>query len=375
MLWNRVVCAISGSILVGTAAYAYEIKVRRLFINKYDVHETITTMATNCLQPAAPGASPPLPSNCWKNLDDIKNQSRKGGKSSYSDIEKASRWSDDPTRQDRKLSFAKIGYNIFRGCAEWIKKDRHPENAGLLCSSHYGKLQFLHAQAIDEDKGQARNTHQRIMQWADFAFRAARNERGSDGASFLDANFCSTIDGEPEGLKEAMQCRPDGRWAEWTVRTFFALTCRNPVSSANCGEPADHREGDRRALLAARGALLHLVQDSFSQSHTSRSLGAPIPHTGKPEGFTSKVVCAYPTAYFNYRFQELDAPGQHKKADKPPQVREGCDDDPRTAAQNDPQTDDVVKASAMVLWHLEHGTRATLRGYLVARVFGPEPAG
>jgi hypothetical protein len=128
------------------------------------------------------------------------------------------------------------------------------------------------------------------------------------------------------------------------------------------------------AQLAARGALLHLVQDSFSQSHTSRRVGSALPDDGGPDGFEPRVVCRYPTVYFNYFSQETKKKGAHKKADPSPRRDDSCEDDSRTPEPGDPETDDVVTASAMVLWHLEYGTAESLEEYLLSRVFGPTPA-
>jgi hypothetical protein len=281
----------------------------------------------------------------------------------------AVRWPDDPTRQDRRTSFPKIGYNLARGCSKLTRDSRVIEEIGLLCSSHFGKLQFFHAQAVDEDRNAA-DTHARILAWADLAFRIARNEKLGDGTRLLDANYCRFIAGEPAALSEVMKCKTPSIYDDWNVSTFFALSCSRPWPSGKCPYPTDPAEEDRVAILSAKGALLHLVQDSYSQSHTSRSVGAALPPNGPEGGFVSKVVCAYPTAYFNYREQKSKL---HSKADRPPVRDSSCDDDPRTAAPNDPQTDDVVTASAMVLWHLENGTRDSLRDYLVRRVFGPRP--
>lgn len=363
-----------GAACLGTAAQAYEIRVRKIFQLKHDVHESITAMAEECLGKVAPQR----PTGCWSGKTQIADRARSRFNESYSDRQKASRWPDDPTRQDRRLSFLKIGYNVYRGCEKRIKNNRNIENAGLLCSSHYGKLQFFHAQRADEDPTHLA-TYTKIMQWARFAYRVAAFERlGSERDPLLE-NYCAAIAREPAELAAAMQltdqtyCTDRDGYPAWTVRTFFTFTCSNPFHSGTCGEPLPGVEGDRKARIAATGALLHLVQDSFSQSHVSRSVGAPVSYTGGPDGFQSKVVCRFPTEYFNYRDQERDARGAHKKADRPPIVREGCAD---AAANGSSATvaDDVVTASAMVLWHVDHGTEESFLDYLRDRVFGPPPA-
>ncbi|HEX8380890.1 MAG TPA: hypothetical protein VF619_10125 [Allosphingosinicella sp.] len=354
------------AIVAGTAAQAYEIRVRRPFVKKADVHESITALAEECLKKTGPVS----PARCWHSGVDLGKLSISRDDERYSPLQVAVRWPDDPTRQDRNTSFPKIGYNLFRGCDKLVRKSRVIEEIGLLCSSHYGKMQFFHAQAVDEDKSPA-DTHGRILAWADLAFRIATDARLDDGKRLLDANYCQFILSEPAALSEVMRCKSPSIYDDWNVSTFFALSCATPWASYSCPFPTEAAEEDRLAILSAKGALLHLVQDSFSQSHASRSVGAPVPANGPQSGFVSKVVCAYPTNYFNYREQKSK---RHKKADRPPLRDASCNDDPRTAAENDPQTDDVITASAMVLWHLENGTPKSFRKYLVDRVFGPAPA-
>ncbi|HEX8625946.1 MAG TPA: hypothetical protein VF782_12850 [Allosphingosinicella sp.] len=353
-----------GAVILGTAAPAYEIRVYKVVQIKHDVHESITALAEECL----PGANGPA--DCWHPDANLAGRSVSQSNERYSPLQVAVRWPDDPTRQDEGISAGKIGYNMLRGCAKRARATRIFEELGLLCSSHYGKLQFFHAQAVDEDRTAA-DTYRRILAWSDLAFRIATDEKLPDGTRLLDANYCKFILGEPAPLSEVMRCKSPSIYDKWNVSTMFALTCDGPLPSYKCDYPPEPAEEDRMAILAAKGALLHLVQDSFSQSHTSRSVGAPVPPNGPLKGFISQVVCAYPTAYFNYSEQKSKA---HKKADKPPLRHSSCDDDPRTPDRpDDPQTDDVVTASAMVLWHLEHGDRESFRRYLVSRVFGPVP--
>jgi hypothetical protein len=360
MILRRISCAVIAAVLTTTSVSAYEIRIRRPFVKKADVHETITALAEDCLKnhKGAP------PSGCWTTDEDVAARSNRHDEA-YSDLQLAAKWPDDPTRQDRGASFPKIGYNMQRGCKKLTAESRTMEVVGLLCSSHFGKLQFLHAQAVAEDSTAA-DTYDRILAWADFAFRAARNEALPSGQAMLDANYCEFMMSEPAALRDMMKCTGND-YRLYNVSTFFALTCARPFGSSTCGSPSDATTEDSMAKLAARGALLHLVQDSFSQSHTSRAAGETLPPNGPNGGFMSKVVCLYPTAYFNYADQRAKA---HARADKPPTRDSSCLPD---AAGKPPQTDDVATASAMLLWHIKNGTRESLRDYLVSRVFGPRP--
>jgi hypothetical protein len=186
-----------GATWLGTAAPAYEIRVHKVVALKHDVHESMTALAEACLR----RSGREKPARCWPSAKELAASSNSRWGEAYSDLQKASRWPDDPTRQDRSFSFVKIGYNPLWGCPKWIRASRRLEDSGLLCSSHYGRLQFLHAQAVNEDGGSAAKTHGRIMAWAKFAFRVAKDERLAGGTRLLDAPYCSAIDREPEAIR------------------------------------------------------------------------------------------------------------------------------------------------------------------------------
>jgi hypothetical protein len=256
------------------------------------------------------------------------------------------------------------------GCQDIAGGGLSVENFGLTCSSHFGRLQFMHAMAGPDDQSVG-DTYDRIIEWARFSYRVASGEQD------LEANYCETFDDPTLSpvLRSAFQlqgrsfCKKRSRflfgsYPAWTVRTLFTLTCSNPLQSKLCWEDFGRR-GSEKARLAATGALLHLVQDSFSQAHAERSWGVGVNEKGP---FTSKVVCRFPTDYFDYRVQtDGQSEKVHGAADKPP---ERIDD----SCRRDPQTDDVVTASAAVLWHLdEKKTSEEFVRYLQDHVFGPRP--
>lgn len=114
----------------------------------------------------------------------------------------------------------------------------------------------------------------------------------------------------------------------------------------------------RLSRSAARGALLHLIQDSYSQSHVARGKE---PSAG---GFEPLVECTYPREYYDYSQQDS---GEHNKADKAPRLGESC-----VAGA---QADDVVTATAVVIWMLKNDKGVgEFGGYFVNRVIGPSPA-
>ncbi|HYE29124.1 MAG TPA: hypothetical protein VEA61_12970 [Allosphingosinicella sp.] len=350
---------------------AYDIRTRIKIGNKTifyldDVHESITRLAEQCLPPL--GA--PRPTRCWTRDRAIADLATSEAGESYSPRELAARWPDDPTRQSAIHTSPKLGYMLKFGCKKRAEGGPSIEKIGLTCSSHFGRLQFMHAMAGPDDRS-ARDTYDRIIAWARFAYRVASREQD------LTQNYCKAFD-DPKlspALRKAFQmedrsfCSKRTRWLfwsypAWTVRTLFTLTCSNPLQSKTCRED-ETDQADEQARLAATGALLHLVQDSFSQAHAHRSVDGSVDERGP---FSSRVVCRFPTDYFDYSVQTDGLSEKiHQAADKPPQqIDDTCRDRP--------QTDDVVTASAAVLWHLAEKKPAdTFVQYLTERVFGPRP--
>ena len=109
-----------------------------------------------------------------------------------------------------------------------------------LYRSHYGDLQFLHGMAYAGEPAQ--NTQQKMMVWAEFAYKVARGDILSTIA--LDK---VPITGFPEmiGIRDR------------TVESLFTL-----------GDPAFR--GTPLINQFALGTLLHMIQDTFSAAHAER---------------------------------------------------------------------------------------------------------
>lgn len=282
---------------------------------------------------------------------------------------------------DRILSQPRLGLHFLTGCSRAFGSGRAIDQVGLLCSSHYGRLQFMHAQATLEDREHDGATRQNIIAWADFAFKAATD------AQFRGQNYCAAVDAlralDQRGLRVALSFSNEslcqqrsrrfrggriGTYRPWTVRTLFALHCPNPAQELACWERSGDY-GDESARFAAIGALLHLVQDSYSQSHVARvPEGESMPPANGP--FRPRVVCRAPSAYYDYQEQNLplrNAEGRtgsdaHKAADFRPALDPSC----RMA---DRKVDDIITASAAVLYYVRRGDAAGFRRYLETRVF------
>lgn len=312
------------------------------------IHEQMTRAAEACLAAAQNAA----PENCLAYHEGFPalTLATKGivveTRDASNDLAIATRWPDDPTLQihvgPSLLSYYR---NMTRKCASKVARNRNLDVAGLLCSSHYGDLQFMHAQASNGEN--ADQTRAKILDWSAYAFDVAVGNVRSD------ALYCETIRRRQSTISAAMA--PDGfafcddrrrglrTYRGWRVSTFFTLRCRSLFGSARCPEalPSD---ADRLARLRATGALLHMIQDSFSQSHVRRGERGRI---GAPDTHVSKIVCLPATEFYDYNQQEA-AHEDHGAADFPPSL------DSATCVPGS-TIHDPITASAMTLWHIRRG--------------------
>ena len=136
---------------------------------------------------------------------------------------------------------------LFKDAKKQAETGRKYGNAPLtlvLYRSHFGDMQFLHSMASSEQE-RAGETRQKIMAWAEFMYRIALGEitRGTSikKTPISDINSLFTY-------------RYD------TVQTLL-------VSDA----PREYKD-DENLHLFAMGVLLHMIADSFSNSHVERDV-------------------------------------------------------------------------------------------------------
>jgi hypothetical protein len=327
---------------------------------KAAIHEEMTRAAKHCFDLAEQYGN--KPEHCATRLDraerrrvDVRWTHDKFilPSAGYPNLEQAVRWPDDPTRQIRAPTIGKLAATMLREC-EWSAQSGVTINDGLLCNSHHGQMQFLHAQASDSGEA-ASVTHAKIMAWAEFLYEVASGQMDS---TKLDSDYCTYFEGEspfnramrPDTL--AVPCRR-GRPEGWNVATLFLLRCSNPLRSTVCNEDVSPSRYEKARIIAV-GALLHLIQDSFSQSHCAR--GQCDDSTGRVKPV---VECMPITMFTTYGVQDKS---RHAQADRRPEFAPSC-------ANND-SIDDPVTASAKVLWHVRHGSSTAKFREDFYRVFG-----
>jgi hypothetical protein len=379
MSWTRIVKIFAVIAAVAAPAAAYEIGSGIPVPKRYwNLHETFTTIAGECVRPNGG-----VPSDCSSRFAEVKGRARRRQARPENIDSYASRWPDDPMRLLDGAWRAKAGYGLqFKACKNAFKggasENASIDQAGLLCSSHFGQLQFLHAQSRPQDREENTSkdhrdpaiTRRNILAWARFAYRAATDP------TFRDRNYCQAVAEIQEARVETAlrfadvdRCRDrtvngkEGpvRYLEWRVGTLFGQRCKYLWVESFCWDQTEPFD-DETARYGARGAILHLIQDSYSQSHAAR---LPVGEGGpEPLGpFTARVVCLPPLAYYDYSQQNK----RHEDADVRPRLHSSC---------NDPASrtvDDVITASAVALYYLDNPDLGRFETYLATRVFPPAP--
>jgi len=326
---------------------------------KDDIHEAFTRAAKTCFDEAVlKGEKPTECAGSVADADDvdtawIRNSTLawydvigrlrrlSGADARFPTLEEAVRWPDDPTRQIGVLGVVKFGVNMLSDCDKYIHDNPlgiNDINDGLLCSSHFGVMQFFHSQASQVGEPYE-TTILKIKAWAALLFNIGAG-RLSDAE--LDTEYCSFFSGE-DALSKAMlpnqQAVPCEKKKDpkWRLTTLFTFKCPNPLSSVGCYEETGQSRFDKTRIYAA-GALLHLVQDSFSQSHVERGECEV-----RGDKVKAKIECLPASGFTTYRGQI-----KHDEADRRPTFANSCSEENGM--------DDPITASAKVLWHL-HSTK------------------
>jgi hypothetical protein len=323
-----------------TQSEAYEIRPR------LGLHEAMTLAASECLL-----VSPQAPWSC--HLYSSRLEKLAAGKPAYAygGLERAVRWPDDPTRQIGVSSLFKFAFNASFYCPRHLRNNPEIGNAGLLCSSHFGRLQFWHAMV--SETGETRSeTLRKMLAWSRFTFEVAT------GRISPDTDYCQYFGENNSAIASKMKpenfpfCITEDNEQGWQISTLFSMKCSHPIWSGRC-TAVTGLVADSLSRSAATGALLHVIQDSYSQSHAARG-------PGNGATFEPRIECLFPTRFYDYRLQTTHV---HRAADKVPVFAPSC--------LRGGEVDDAITASAMALWHVrQRSDPDELVAYLERRVFG-----
>lgn len=331
---------------------------------KKKVHETLTVMAFDCLKKF----SEVKPTNCLKSPKDFKDDkllyrndmefiNLELGKVTARELAKGVKWPDDPTNEVGFKTIFKFGIKLLRQCE---KRFDGGLKDGLLCSSHYGPLQFWHGMAIPNEE--TKQTQRKMLGWAEFLYEVAVNDEYSNNTKLLDTDHCKywkdqTNNLHKGALKEIFApenkfpCNEDG--PGWKIHSLFSMECNNPFSSIYCTVNPNPRDTRIKAI----GALLHMIQDSFAQGHNDRG---SVDINPKNKRILSKFECQPINQFYVYVGQSRK---KHGQADAFPEPGKSC-------FAGSSKIDDPITASAKALWFIrgKKGASALLK-YLEYEVF------
>lgn len=310
------------------------------------IHEGMTLLAQRCLYESGTTA----PKDCRAYLAQLPRWSRRSRpRLTYDDLQVAVRWPDDPGRQVRSLGIFNFGGNMTWGCKKRMKSRPTLYEAGILCTSHYGRLQFMHAQASERDES-TEETRAKILEWADITYRIAIGD--IKPSTKICQDFGNTVLlGAGAFARDGASCDTDED--AWTFSKFFGWRCTIPVTMRWCTDLMEGAGKDLLAVRTARGALLHMIQDSYSQSHALRGPG---PQQG--EKYKRLIDCSLPAGFYNFLGQK-----GHGEADWVPDIAPNC--------RSGGSADDPVTASAMTLHFIQsQADPRRFNCYLRRNVFG-----
>lgn len=285
------------------------------------------------------------------------------------ELMKASSWPDDPVRELRYQSALKSAAKLAFKCAN----KRESVESGFFCNSHFGQLQFWHSMASYRAKDQPaesyHETRRKVLSWIWFSYSIAIGEIP------LEENYCpffSELRDTPvrKEFSEAFYSKSKNKYSfrcpkgvdgdtHMSVASIYNNLCSNPFRSKTCTVVHDSRE----IYLAALGAAIHAVQDSYSQSHTNRnSCQALNSKTGKPKA-VSMISCQAITNFYDYASQSTR---RHGVSDLLPVLVGG--------SCGTVNTHDAITATAKIIWFAQKGGSAkVVEEYVSEHVFTQPP--
>lgn len=182
-------------------------------------------------------------------------------------------WNDDPNQNLYKGRQA-IWFGHMKDAKRRAKNGVNINGAyKMQYRSHYGDLQFLHSMA-SMDKEKADKTKEDILMWAEFSYKVSTGEITS-GDTFSSVKI--------DRLYQYFKRQSDWK-INWILEPRYLL-----VDTQN--DLQEH----------ALGTLVHMVEDSYSESHVARSYLA-----------TTKCKAGRILSFHSYTHQN---PSAHGKAD------------------------------------------------------------
>ncbi len=170
------------------------------------------------------------------------------------------RWNDDPLNyvSTRPL----VWYTSLGHSCSISKID---EIYDLMYRSHCGDMQFLHSMASKKNE-RPELTIDKILMWSEFSFKIATGRIKHSLHFHSVKQYLSNS--KSKDLFTSLIIDNGDRRTDWTPSLMFNFRCtRRFLSGLQCPPNFAPAESTRDRAL---GSLLHLIQDSFSDSHVLR---------------------------------------------------------------------------------------------------------
>jgi hypothetical protein len=136
----------------------------------------------------------------------------------------------------------------------------------MLYRSHFGDLQFFHSMA-SVDSETAIETKKKMMAWAKFTYNYFISEEKLDNKTIDSFGELYPMIKKGWTLGALFDPVPGGEWKKSSNPLKFGHYEPN-------GNPRMRNKDDGISVkFIALGSLLHMVQDSYSESHTAREFG------------------------------------------------------------------------------------------------------
>jgi hypothetical protein len=188
------------------------------------------------------------------------------------------RWNDDPLHEMTNskniikdiVLYSDFYFNFEHSCEDKKYKKTGPAY-DLLYRTHCGDMQFLHAQASSNSEV-ASVTLDKVMMWLEFTYKVATGEIAHNhnfgSLTTPHDDHESHLSPKSASLFNDLMLYGDAR-AKWQPELMFTFSCHRVFKpTPKCDPDYNHDMEEIRDI--ALGSALHLIQDSYSDSHISR---------------------------------------------------------------------------------------------------------
>ncbi|MCL2912826.1 hypothetical protein L2725_03335 [Shewanella corallii] len=180
------------------------------------------------------------------------------------------RWNDDPLQMFRQDILG--GALTFKHSCKKDIAEKVDSEWDLHYRTHCGDMQFLHAMASSESEVAA-DTYKKMIAWMEYSYRVATGSLHGD-LYFKGVHYRMT--GENAKIFKSIMLEGNPKRKMWRADGLFSLKCKRR-SDLKCEQIPFSQETTRNIAL---GSLLHVLQDSFSRSHTARNSSGELLYFG-----------------------------------------------------------------------------------------------